>query len=338
MAAWLARVFARSPEGAYKLLDAIIIVGALYAAYSFVLLLIGYSQFEIFYGIPLRETAFSGPFVNRNSFATYEGLVAVCAGSRLITKTWSRAESAPDISGRLLSTGHYLAGKGAVWSVAALLAFSAVVMTGSRAGNLATWSATIVVLLISLGLAKQQKRGWLALGVAVCVIAVAFALLAVNGATLVGRLDDMAATGDTTRLLLWNAALKMIQSAPLTGWGLGTYQLVYPLYTTGSMHFIMDKAHNDFLEFVAGFGLPAAVLWWSALAWLVAICGRGISSRKRHRVLPAVAVGASILIAIHSIFDFSLQMPAIALTYAAILGLGAAQAFPTSQNVERAET
>jgi O-antigen ligase len=338
MAAWLARVFARSPEGAYKLLDAIIIVGALYAAYSFVLLLIGHSQFEIFYGVPLRETAFSGPFVNRNSFATYEGLVAVCAGSRLITKTWSRAESAPDIGGRLLSTGHYLAGKGAIWSVAALLAFSAVVMTGSRAGNLATWSATIVVLFISLGLAKQQKRGWLALSVAVCVIAVAFALLAVNGAALAGRLDDMAAAGDTTRLLLWNAALKMIQNAPLTGWGLGTYQLVYPLYTTGSMHFVMDKAHNDILEFVAGFGLPAAVLWWSALAWLVAICGRGIFTRKRHRVLPAVALGASILVAIHSIFDFSLQMPAIALTYAAILGLGAAQAFPTSQNVERVET
>jgi hypothetical protein len=41
-----------------------------------------------------------------------------------------------------------------------------------------------------------------------------------------------------------------------------------------------------------------------------------------------LAVGAAILVGVHSIFDFSLQMPAIAVTFAAILGLGVAQAFP----------
>jgi O-antigen ligase len=339
MAAWLARVFARAPSRAYELLDAVIVIGAAYAAYGFVLFMIGQSQFEFFYGLPLQQIAheFPGPFVGRNNFATYEGLIALCAGSRLITKTWSHVDTHHGPKARLLSAAHYLVGKGAVLLVAALLSVSAVIMTGSRGGNLATWSAAFALLLMGLGLARRQRRGSSALAVAFCVIAAAFALLAINGTTLAARVDDMVGTTDVTRLLLWNAALKMIHEAPLTGWGLGTYQLVYPLYATNSMHFFMDKAHNDILEFAAGFGLPAAFLWWGLLAWLVVICGRGVIVRRRHRMLPALGLAATILVSIHSIFDFSLQMPAVALTYAVILGMGVAQAFPTTKQMEGGE-
>jgi O-antigen ligase len=335
MAAWLARVFAQSSGGAYRLLDTIIIIGALYAAYGFALSLTGQSQFELFYGVAMQQTVheFPGPFVNRNNFATFEGLVALCAGSRLTARIWTYADTAQEMRARILSILHYLAGKGAVWLVATLLAFSAVVMTGSRAGNLATWFAALALLFVGFGLASRQKRKGLAMAFISCAIAAGLGLLAVNGATLADRLNDMAGTTDTTRLLLWDAALKMVQHAPYTGWGLGTYQLVYPLYATASMHFFMDKAHNDFLEFMAGFGLPAAILWWGSLVWLALLCARGIFLRRRHRVLPATALGASILVAIHSIFDFSLQMPAIALLYAAILGVGVAQAFPATQNL-----
>jgi hypothetical protein len=46
-----------------------------------------------------------------------------------------------------------------------------------------------------------------------------------------------------------------------------------------------------------------------------------------------LTVAATALVGFHSIFDFSLQIPAIALTYAVILGLGVAQAAPT-RNIE----
>lgn len=127
--------------------------------------------------------------------------------------------------------------------------------------------------------------------------------------------------------MLWNAALRMIQNAPLLGLGLGTYENAYPMYSDTMLPLIMDKAHNDYLELAAGWGLPAAILWWSALAWLAFLCVRGVFIRRHNRVFPMLAVGATILVAVHSIFDFSLQMPAIALTYATILGLGVAQSF-----------
>src|SRR5581483_2739819 len=111
--------------------------------------------------------------------------------------------------------------------------------------------------------------------------------------------------------------------------GLGTFQAAYPHYARVAVPFVIDKAHNDYLELAAGWGIPAAVCWWAALLWLAALCVRGIFARKRNRAYPLLALGAIVLVGIHALFDFSLQIPAIATTFAAILGLGVAQAFPT---------
>jgi len=53
------------------------------------------------------------------------------------------------------------------------------------------------------------------------------------------------------------------------------------------------------------------------------------SNRDRGRdwVYPATGVAATLLVGIHSFFDFSLQMPAVAITYACILGVACAQSY-----------
>ena len=119
----------------------------------------------------------------------------------------------------------------------------------------------------------------------------------------------------------------MIGDAPLTGFGLGSYEYVYPFYAQEHFRVTMDKAHNDYLELAAGIGLPAALLWWAAMAWAVGLCVQAVFVRRHDRVYPLIALGATALVGFHSIFDFSLQIPAIALMYAVILGLGVAQSF-----------
>jgi hypothetical protein len=42
-------------------------------------------------------------------------------------------------------------------------------------------------------------------------------------------------------------------------------------------------------------------------------------------VYPAVIAACSVLVAVHSLVDFSLEMPANAATYALLLGVGCAQ-------------
>lgn len=330
MAAWLARIFASRTERASFLLNALIVIGALYALYALILASLGTSQFEIFYALrPGRDI--SGPFVNHNSYATYAGLVTLCAGVRLVGMGWSAIASARGFRQTALVMMQYVLGRGVFYLVPAALALSSVIATGSRGGNFATLAAigSLLLMLAALGV-RRPRASWL-VGVTAFVFLCVAALFAVSGDFLASRLDDIAASGlhEDTRLLLWNAALRMIHDAPLLGLGLGTYQCAYPLYSEVMMPFVMDKAHNDYLELAAGWGLPAALLWWTALAWLVVLCVRGLFVRRRNRVYPMLAVGASVLVGIHSIFDFSLQMPAVSLLYAAILGLGVAQAFPT---------
>ena len=56
---------------------------------------------------------------------------------------------------------------------------------------------------------------------------------------------------------------------------------------------------------------------------------RGVFARRRGQRFTLVAVGATVLVAMHALVDFSLQIPAVAVTFAALLGIGVAQATPS---------
>ncbi len=72
----------------------------------------------------------------------------------------------------------------------------------------------------------------------------------------------------------------------------------------------------------------ATLLLYAGPALLFGYCLRGLFVRRRDQVYPLAAVGATLLVALHALVDFSLQIPAVAVTYAALFGLGVAQATP----------
>ena len=90
----------------------------------------------------------------------------------------------------------------------------------------------------------------------------------------------------------------------------------------------MDKAHNTYVEHLVELGVPATVLLYLGPLLLFGYCLRGVFARRRERVFALVAVGATLLVGLHALVDFSLQIPAVAVTFAALLGLGVAQATP----------
>jgi hypothetical protein len=59
---------------------------------------------------------------------------------------------------------------------------------------------------------------------------------------------------------------------------------------------------------------------------IVARCVRGVFKRRRDYIYSLIAVSASSYVALHSFFDFGIQMQANALAFAVILGVGMAQA------------
>ncbi|MEE4188158.1 MAG: hypothetical protein V2I76_06890, partial [Roseobacter sp.] len=53
--------------------------------------------------------------------------------------------------------------------------------------------------------------------------------------------------------------------------------------------------------------------------------------RRKNRAFSCFALGCVGIAALHSVFDFSLQMPAVAALFAAALGLGYAQSFTNAE-------
>jgi O-antigen ligase len=118
--------------------------------------------------------------------------------------------------------------------------------------------------------------------------------------------------------------------APFLGMGYGTFEDIFPMYrdaSIGPLWGIWDKAHNTYLEVLQGLGLPMGFVFIASVAFLVFLCFRGALTRQRDAIAPAVAASASVIVGLHSLVDFSLQMQAVALTWMALLGLGVAQSW-----------
>lgn len=326
MAGGLVFQMARRIEIAELLLNAVIAITAVYALYAFILQMCGVQQVNVFYSVPYTNPLISGPFMLHNSFATYCGLGAVAGLAKLVTGA-SRTIETGRSRQRLIDTAmQYCSGRGALVIVAVLLTFAGVVASASRAGFV---SALCGVIAIAIGLGAVgpgQQRRWAGLG-ALAATAPIILIIIFNGDTLSSRIDQLLAadTADAVRFSLWASARRMIADAPLLGLGLGAFEDAYPLYATQVFPAVMDKAHCDYLEFAAGIGLPAAIAWWGGLIWLFGANLRAIFVRHRRRVFSTIAVGASVLVAVHSSVDFSLQLPAVALLFATVMGIGTAQ-------------
>jgi O-antigen ligase len=87
------------------------------------------------------------------------------------------------------------------------------------------------------------------------------------------------------------------------------------------------RAHSTYLELAFGLGLPATAAFFLAIGMIVWRIYQGSLARKNGRAFSCFALGCVAAAGFHSVFDFSLQMPATAALFAAILGLGFAQSF-----------
>jgi hypothetical protein len=138
---------------------------------------------------------------------------------------------------------------------------------------------------------------------------------------------------DHTRLSLFRSTLRMILDHPWFGTGLGTFASAFPAYRSDeiSMYGIYDRAHSTLLELAAEAGLPLASI--VVIGWMIAFgaLAHGVRTRRRDRIIPAAALSVGLLAALHSLVDFSLQIPGFAIVVFGLLGVGVAQSFSSQK-------
>lgn len=333
---FLAFNLARDRTRAAFLLNGLIAVSLFYAVMAVVMLQLelDMQSWLIPEAVPSMERL-TGPFVNPNHFAAYLALGSLAALGTFVESV--RQSVVWDRGGRILfrSALFSLTGPNALRLAAIVFLLSVLLLTQSRAAVLAL-IAGILALAIMLSRGRDLSPGEAAGRRAIVAILVAVLGLSValSVTPLLARVDAHG-LNDTTRSSLFSSSVDAILSAPLTGQGFGAFERYYPFFADGSVPGQVDEAHNDIVETLADLGIPAGILLMAAPAFLTWICMAGVSRRRRDRVYPAVAFAASVAVGLHALADFSLQIPAVAITYAAFLGAGVAQSWRTNMDLVR---
>jgi O-antigen ligase len=131
------------------------------------------------------------------------------------------------------------------------------------------------------------------------------------------------------RLAVYELTWQAIGDRPWLGTGLGSFASVFPIYRTGDVEAFFDMTHNDYLQNLMELGIPAASCLFAGIVWLTALCVRGARVRRRNIMFPRLGIAVTTLVALHATLDFSLQMPAVTVTYMFLLGIAVAQSRPS---------
>ena len=311
-------------RAAWRLVGALGVCGGAVALY-------GLGQYLFFPGAGLvyadvaRPGALTAVLVNRNNAATLLGVAALLQFAPIFREI---AQLRSTRSHRTLDPFLFVRRQPAAIAQIMLLAvtLTALLLTASRAGV----GSTIVgflVMVVLLGLSTASRRGQrpsAMVGTRLARVVTGAAAVLLVAAVFSGRawLRVEAGGMEDARFCILPGLLAAVRDNGIFGTGLGSFQQVFQAYRDPScgLGFVWDHAHDLYLEGVLTLGIPFIA---GCLFLIVRLCTcwwRGLRQRRRARAAPAAGAAITVLVALHSVVDFSLQIPGVALFVAAALG------------------
>jgi putative inorganic carbon (HCO3(-)) transporter len=216
-----------------------------------------------------------------------------------------------------------------VWALAVLM-FSGIIVSFSRMGFIATLSSLFVMGTLVLGttqlswLTGSRRRRWVGVGMVAALVLAGFVFLPPE--RLIQRFARFVSTDGLTsdgRTDLWAETIPLIKAYPVFGCGLGGYETAFSKFKISGLFVTDDFVHNDYLQLLAELGLVGFVIG-AALAFSIvrmALRGAVKSWDPEARYFEMACVGALATIALHSLADFNLYIPANAMLLAWIAGM-----------------
>lgn len=317
---------AESRRDAFLLLNIIVATTTAVALYGLAGQHLGFRQVFLLQTVSY-EGFLTGTFVGRNAAAIYFaiGLVAATSAAAL------NFIQAVNTAGRRPNTFLILADsvrRAGIYIVADIILVSALLNTGSRGGLIAAalGLATVAGITMSRLRAWRSHSLWIfgALFIAIVVVA------AISSDVMMRRLQTVE--GAEGRLAVYRDTIDMIAARPILGHGAGTFADSFPLFhLRAASTAVWNYAHNTYLQIIAELGLPVAFIAFAATGFAVALTLRELLRRQSFRPTAVAAIGAAVAVGVHSLTDFGVQVQAVGLTMAILLGAGLGDALRPSR-------
>ncbi len=213
-----------------------------------------------------------------------------------------------------------------VYAFSCLIVAMALFLTQSRGAVGATFiacvasAAMITTRRLTADKPNEEYVSWRRYATLVAGLLVIVGLFALFAGRSVYRMQEQGS--DDARWCSFASSLDAIKDNWALGTGLGAFQDVFPVYRDpdcAGIFGVWERAHNVFLEGFLGLGLPFVVALAIGYVILVGVFIRGIRNRHKFRYIPVMGLAVLILASLHSVVDFSLQIPGLGVYFAAIM-------------------
>ncbi len=146
--------------------------------------------------------------------------------------------------------------------------------------------------------------------------------------------ERLVSSNSSNRWTWWREAVGAFSDKPLVGWGAGSFPILHSLYRE---HFTQVRsAHSAPLQFLAEGGLIGAGLGLGGIGLLIAAAVVGVRrARGGERDARLALLAAGCAWAVHCLYDWDWEIPAVTLPALIALAIAAAPYGPVSATASR---
>ena len=298
----------RRPEQIKRLLAAIAIIGGAVAVLALAQNIFGNGK--IYWFVPAYGQAYSGPFINHSHFGQFMNL-SMGAALALVMVKLHEAFTGKKVTPPLVA--EYLSSPQAkmVWTLIFLiiLGVAALFVSLSRGGMISTLIAAAFTTLVLSSRQSLRGRSWImalmALGAFICVLYIGFDAVYDRLATL-RELHEYHGRWRIVKdiAVAWT-------KFPLLGTGLGTHEVVYPMFDRSMSPALASHAENEYAQAAEETGLIGllTLIVFGIIIWRAYV--RNVTTGSVPIRSAAYGLGFGLVaIMIHSLSDFGQHLPA----------------------------
>lgn len=301
----------RRPDQIKRLLTIIAVIGGAMALLALAQDLVGNGR--IYWIVPTLDRAHSGTFICHSHYGQFMNLSIGSILGLILVKVHE------DTYGRTMTLSaiyDYIVSREArmLWILAGIVVVgvSTIFLSLTRGGMVSMLVAASFTTLIICSRRSMKGSGWIillaALGAFVCVLYLGFDAV----------YDRLATMQETEAYKGRWQIVKDIGIAwtrfPLLGTGLGTHEVVYPMFDRSSIPALATHAENEYAQITEETGLAGLVVLivFGLIVWFNYF--RSIKRIDRSIQLASYGLGFGLLaIMIHSLSDFGQHLPANAM-------------------------
>jgi O-antigen ligase len=294
---------------------AIVVSGTFQAFYGMAEYLSGHQHIFAYAKRYYVEDA-TGTFINRNHFASYLAMTLPFALAHVLSLASDPSKTRRLRDGILRIAGPRSVRRALSGSSVATI-WSGILLSYSRGGL----AASLVGAAIPFAARRRGRRTAILAGVILLgplLLLLWMDVQAPGERLLLLGADASAASG---RLTVWRETLRLLPSYLPFGSGFGTFEATFASHQPAEITKHYDHAHNDWLQCLLEGGIGALVSCVALLAIVVSPSRRRGGPADEFAAFRIAPVAGVIAIALHSLVDFSLRIPAVWVLAAVLAGL-----------------